>query len=114
MIFFRQALVQLGAYNLKDEVQVWTERKIKSISIHPDYDKDSEAAYNDVAVFTFEKAVVFSDIIRPVCLPETPSDEIDHLSGSAVSVSGWGKIGNQATGPSETLKTAHIQVYNQR
>ena len=61
-----------------------------------------------------EKAIVFSNDIRPVCLPEAPSDQADHLAGIAVSVSGWGKIENQASGPSEVLRTAHIQIYNQR
>ena len=112
--FFRQYLVQFGAFNLTDENEVWTERKIRNISVHPDYDRYSEAAYNDVTVLTLEKAVVFSDDIKPVCLPEAPSDQTDHLAGTAVSVSGWGKIENQAAGPSETLKTAHIQIYNQR
>ncbi len=61
-----------------------------------------------------EEAVVFSNKIRPVCLPEAPSDDADHLAGTAVSVSGWGKINNQTAGPSETLKTAKLHIYNQR
>ncbi len=112
-MIFRQNVTQLGVYNLKDENEEWTERKIAKISIHPEFDRNSEAAYNDVAVLTLEEPVVFSNDIRPVCLPEISNDS-DHLAGAAVSISGWGNTDQQADGPSDTLQTAHIQIYNQR
>jgi hypothetical protein len=74
----------------------------------------SKAAYHDVAVLVLESAVQFNDNIRPVCLPDIPSPEADHLAGVAVSVSGWGKTNEFETFPSDTLKTAHLSVYNQR
>ncbi len=40
--------------------------------------------------------------------------EADHLAGTAVSVSGWGKTNELSSSASETLKTAHISIYNQR
>ncbi len=92
----------------------WIERKIRDISTHPDFYKKTGASYNDVAVLTLDKAVVFSDNIRPVCLPETAVEKADHLTGSAVSVSGWGITSVRTTEPSEVLKTAHVQIYNQR
>jgi len=64
----------------------------------------------DVAILSLESAVQFHNNIRPVCLPEAPSSDADHLAGAALSVSGWVKTNEL----SETLKTAHISVYNQR
>jgi len=60
------------------------------------------------------KAVHFDDNIRPVCLPEAPSPEADHLTGTSVSVSRWCKTNELALSASDTLKTVHISVYNQR
>ncbi len=67
-----------------------------------------------MAILILESAVLFDDTIRPVCLPEAPTLEVDHFAGTAASVSGWGKANEFATFPSDTLKTAHISIYNQR
>ena len=45
---------------------------------------------------------------------DSSSPEADHLAGTAVSVSGWGKTNELSLSASETLKTAHISIYNQR
>ena len=91
----------------------WIERHITNVSVHPDFNIIPSAAYNDVAILTLGKAVVFSDNVRPVCLPEVALAEADHLTGVAVTVSGWGKT-DSSTGTSETLKTAELRIYNQR
>ena len=112
---FRDWAVQLGAYNLKDEGdEEWIEKRIKETKIHPKFELNSKAAYFDVAILVLDSPVVFCDSIRPVCLPNAPSDDADHLIGAAVSVSGWGKTDELSPSVSETLKTAHITVYKQR
>ena len=112
---YRKWKIQLGAYNLTHKTEEeWTERSIKEIIIHPQFEASSKAAYHDVAILILESAVQFDNNIRPVCLPEAPSSDADHLSGAAVSVSGWGKTDEYTTSASENLKTAHISVYNQR
>ena len=92
----------------------WTEGEIINISVHPDFNRHLNNAYNDIAILKLGKGVHFTNNIRPICLPEAPSDDPDHLAAKSVSVSGWRKIDNQAPCPSDTLKTAHIQVYEQR
>ena len=115
MIIFRHLVVQLGAYNLKHKnSEGWTEGEIININVHPDFNKHFGAAYNDVAILKLKKGVEFTNNIRPICLPEAPSDEPDHLAAKSVSVSGWDKTDNLDPRPSDTLKTAHIQVYEQR
>ena len=114
VLIIRNWRVQLGAYNLTDDSEEeWTERTIKEITIHPQFEKKSKAAYHDVAILILESAVQFDDTIRPVCLPEESNIEVNHMAGAAASVSGWGKT-NDFSSASETLKTAHISVYNQR
>ncbi len=112
---FRKWKIQLGSYNLKHKTEEkWTERGIKEIIIHPQFENNSKSAYYDVALLVLESAVQFDNKIRPVCLPESPSSDADHLAGAAASVSGWGKTNEFTSFASETLKTAHISVYNQR
>jgi hypothetical protein len=103
-------LVQLGAYNLKNKNEDWTERKIEDIYVHPDFDISSEAAYNDAAVLKLSEAVIFSDIVRPICLPKDPTFKADHLAGGTVSVSGWGEHKSS----SDTLKSADMKINDQR
>ncbi len=67
-----------------------------------------------MAILILESAVQFDNKIRPVCLPEAPSSDADHLTGTSASVSGWGKTNEFDSFASETLKTAHISLYNQR
>ncbi len=113
-IFFREHLVQLGAYNLSGLNETWTERNITKISVHPDFNITSEAAYYDVAIITLGEAVEFNDDIRPICLPGGPMNKADHLTGLAVSISGWGLTDNDPSAKSDILKTANLRIYNQR
>jgi hypothetical protein len=93
---------------------MWSERNITNISVHPGFNRTSEAAYYDVAILTLGEAVEFNDDIRPVCLPAGPMNKADHLTGLAVSISGWGKTDNYASATSDILKTANSRIYNQR
>ncbi len=99
---------------MTDKSEYWSERKIKKKIVHPDFDRIKNASYYDVSILILEEAVVFSDKIRPICLPESPSVEADHLAGVAVSVSGWGVTDVDAIDASDTLKTARMTIYQQR
>ena len=57
--------MQLGAVNLSNsEGEDWTEMKIESIQLHPNFKTKSNAAYYDVAVIRLHSAVEFNDKIR--------------------------------------------------
>ena len=55
------------------------------ISLHPDY--VNNVFLNDIAVIRLERAVRFSDYIRPVCLPKAAV-----LTGTVCVVTGWGQL----------------------
>lgn len=59
--------------------------RLDHISLHPDY--IDNGFVNDIAVLRVEKAVTFSDYIRPVCLP-TASVK----SGQLCVATGWGQL----------------------
>jgi hypothetical protein len=88
-----------------------TERNITDASAYPDFGENPEAIYYDLAVLTLEYGVAFSNNIIPICLPDSPSSEPNHLTVEPLTVSGWGKTVNETT---ETLKTERLQIYNER
>jgi len=58
--------------------------RVDHISLHPDY--IDNGFINDIAVVRLERAVIFSDYIRPVCLPTAPVNP-----GTMCFVTGWGQ-----------------------
>lgn len=94
--------VKLGDYNVKTDKdcvdhhlyetecsdpveQFLVEEKI----LHPFFNKMTKE--NDVALLRLSKSVIFSDYIRPICLPKKNSSELK--VGEKLSTSGWGLLG---------------------
>ncbi|XP_031830880.2 uncharacterized protein LOC116426286 [Nomia melanderi] len=59
--------------------------RLDYISLHPEY--IDNGFINDIAMLRLEKPVIFSDYVRPVCLPET-----EPKSGTMCTVTGWGQL----------------------
>jgi hypothetical protein len=53
-------------------------------------------------------------LIRPVCLPEEPSNDADKYKNDLAHVIGWGSSADANAKPSEELKREDIKVYSQR
>ena len=45
-------------------------------------------SYYDVALVRLDPPVTFSHTVRPICLPERPSSNVDEFSGHLVRVAG--------------------------
>ena len=61
------------------------ERRVIKTVIHPDYKPG--AIYNDIAIVQVSEPFIFNDFVSPVKLP---LPQLDIVSGSAVTVTGWG------------------------
>ncbi|XP_046142276.1 uncharacterized protein LOC114874923 isoform X1 [Osmia bicornis bicornis] len=59
--------------------------RVDHISLHPDY--IDNGFINDIAMLRLEKPVIFSDYVRPVCLPQAEAK-----SGTMCTVTGWGQL----------------------
>ncbi|KAG7205829.1 hypothetical protein KM043_007770 [Ampulex compressa] len=59
--------------------------KLDHVSLHPDY--VDNGFINDIALLRLETPVVFSDYVRPVCLPQA-----EPRSGTMCTVTGWGQL----------------------
>ncbi|XP_011629810.1 uncharacterized protein LOC105422211 [Pogonomyrmex barbatus] len=77
--------------------------RVDYISLHPDY--IDNGFVNDIAVIRLERAVSFSDYIRPVCLPKAPV-----ASGTICVVTGWGQLYEIGRIFPDTLQEVQIPV----
>ncbi|XP_047474729.1 proclotting enzyme-like [Penaeus chinensis] len=55
-------------------------------TVHAKYDSDN--IYNDIAVVKLPRAVTFTDVIRPICLPTSA----DTMEGAVATATGWGTL----------------------
>ncbi|XP_076752173.1 uncharacterized protein LOC143424158 [Xylocopa sonorina] len=59
--------------------------RVDHISLHPDY--IDNGFINDIAMLRLEEPVIFSDYVRPICLPQ-----LEPKSGTTCTVTGWGQL----------------------
>ncbi len=86
------------------------ELEILNQFIHPNY--DGVTSYYDVAILE-TASLVFSTAIRPVCLPEIPSEDIHKYDNDYVELIGWGQ--KYLHGPvSNQLKKVALKIHTLR
>ena len=114
--FFRQKnftnKVRIGDSNhaSDDDDKNAIDLEIIKYTQHPDFDE--EAAYFDIAVVETKK-VNFSKYIRPICLPDSHSEDGDKYKNNHVELTGWGQD-NLHGQISEKLKRVSLQVFPTR
>lgn len=59
---------------------------------HEDYQPNSRAQENDIALLRLAYPVKFSDWVRPICLPLLPSVRNKNFNNWPFIVAGWGKV----------------------
>lgn len=85
-------VVSLGQHNIRRLHDSRTiSMGLESLNVHPEFLKDPKGSYDaDIAVLVLERAVTFSEFIRPVCLWSGNTDETEVFGKTGVIV-GWGK-----------------------
>ena len=78
--------------------------------VHSDY--DGKSAYFDVAILE-TKPLEFSRAILPICLPESPSDDIHKYDDRSVELIGWGSTESRGSA-SHSLKRVSISIFPNR
>ncbi|XP_071033281.1 uncharacterized protein [Parasteatoda tepidariorum] len=64
-------------------------RRIEQIILHPEY--VDKGFINDISLLRMDRPVLFSDYLRPLCLP-LESEDANLWHGKNCSVVGWGKL----------------------
>ncbi len=86
MAFCSSAAVRLGDGNLSDTVGI-QRRLITQHTMHPKY--EIGRPYYDVAILTLDPpANITGQYVRPICLPETSSEDVDEFDGDQMDVAG--------------------------
>lgn len=85
-------VVSLGQHNIRRLHDASTiSMGLESLNVHPEFLKDPKGSYDaDIAVLVLERAVTFSEFIKPVCLWSGDPDETAVFGKTGVIV-GWGK-----------------------
>lgn len=80
--------------NRTDDNEVTT-RTIDRTHVHPKWKRDGPTPlpYYDVAIWEV-RPVTFGSFVRAVCLPSSPSDDVDsHVGDAAETMGEWSKNG---------------------
>lgn len=104
--------VRLGEWDLKKEHDCLEDGDcsdapvnlgVEKIIVHEDYDPQSKAQYNDIALIRFTRDVSMTAFISPVCLPIDNAARSRNIVGTKGVATGWGKTEN-ATASNLKLK----------
>ncbi|NXY50289.1 TMPSC protease, partial [Ceuthmochares aereus] len=96
----------LGTRNILKHDKHAAKRKIRSITLHPEFNEES--IQHDLALFKLASAVHYSDYIQPICLPPANfSQAIDNQTECFII--GWGRMAEKGK-MSSVLKEAQVEI----
>lgn len=117
--FFLRSGVRLGEWDTLQEIdceETGGDCALAPVNIritekipHSQYDPNSKAQGNDIALLRLETPVQYTDFVQPICLPLSQTLRSGSLDGIALDVAGWGKT---ETGNLNTKVSTKI-VFNQ-
>lgn len=88
-----EVILFLGRYNILNWMEAGVKAaQVEQIVIHSDYMSKDSSYDADIAVVIMQKAVEFTEFIRPICLWEG-SDSLNGVVGQYGTVIGWGRDG---------------------
>lgn len=70
---------------------------VEKIIVHEDYDPQSKAQYNDIALIRFTRDVNMTPFISPVCLPIDSAERSRSIAGTKGVAVGWGRTENNTS-----------------
>ena len=83
-------VIRLGKH-LRTKVENFTEQSsdVKTVKVHPHY--DSKTFDSDVALIELKDKVVFTDYVKPICLPSSKGDFSLLQTNATGTITGWGR-----------------------
>ncbi|XP_031619831.1 serine protease easter-like isoform X2 [Contarinia nasturtii] len=95
--------VRLGEHDLRTDIDCDDDEvcappvvnvDILETFVHEAYDPNSPTQYNDIALMRLSHSVEFTDFVRPICLPFSPTVRVENFDGIHLSVCGFGGTEN--------------------
>ncbi|XP_014372115.2 CLIP domain-containing serine protease 2 [Papilio machaon] len=110
--------VRLGEWNItssRDCVEDDCSPSVQDISVvdriaHENYHPDDMHQHNDIALLKLARDVVYSDFVKPICLPLTKTQRTNSFDGYEMEVAGWGKTETKSM--SEIKLKVRVPVVN--
>ncbi|NWT30475.1 ST14 protein, partial [Cardinalis cardinalis] len=99
--------VYMGSHTINEKSNHVAMRSIIRIIVHPQYDQT--ISDYDIALLEMETPVLFSELVKPICLPSTSRA---FLYGTVCYVTGWGAI-KEKSHLAKTLQEARVRMINQ-
>lgn len=78
--------------------------QIDDFILHPDH--DTQYFYDDIGLIKLKQPVMFTDAIRPACLPEEP------ISADTATYSGWDKRNHRQRDGSDVLMKVDLELFD--
>ncbi|KHJ49092.1 trypsin [Trichuris suis] len=91
--------VFVGVHHQYADDALRKEVRVKALKLHEKY--DAKQFHNDIALLRLAQAVPYTDITRPICLPEQ-GEQVQ--VGTVCLIAGWGKTSHHATMLESELK----------
>ncbi|KAG7297995.1 hypothetical protein JYU34_018754 [Plutella xylostella] len=96
---WRLSQVRLGEYNTSSVIDCIqgdcnkqpVDVPIEQIIAHEGYNPSDPHQHNDIALLRLSDNVPFSDFVKPICLPLSPTLQRSDFNGYTMEVAGWGK-----------------------
>nr|ACO15288.1 Trypsin-1 precursor [Caligus clemensi] len=102
----RHLRVHLGEHDIKSNYETGVRKlRVQRIIRHKRF--SASTLHNDVAILTLRESVSYFDAIQPICLA---TDNSVRYEGDAVTVAGWGTIGEGGR-QSRTLQKVDVTVW---
>ncbi len=87
--------------------------KVSRYFPHPKYNQ--RAAYFDIALMQMATPIKqFNDFVSSICLPESPSQDLNRFSFHSAHVAGWGTLQRNGDKASDNLRAATLTIWPQR
>uniref|UniRef100_A0A1I8MPP5 CLIP domain-containing serine protease n=1 Tax=Musca domestica TaxID=7370 RepID=A0A1I8MPP5_MUSDO len=101
------SFVRLGEFDLSTDTETtYLDVKVVKHSKHPQFGKNRRS---DLAILLLETVVQFSDLIAPICMPNSVQLRSKSYVNSMPFVAGWGNTEQSGTS-SQVLKEAQLPV----
>ena len=84
---------------------------INKVEQHPEY--DNETAYFDIGLIYTLEEIEFNEAVKPICLPTTPSQNLEDLHGNLAVLAGWGQESENGNREKLTLRRIPLAIFSQ-
>ncbi|XP_055601410.1 CLIP domain-containing serine protease B15-like [Uranotaenia lowii] len=101
------ALSEDDCATINDEDVCRQEYEIESVTVHENYDRNKMNRQHDIALIKLKEPVVFSEYVRPICVPIDDTIRALPIDDEEFTVTGWGQTETQT----RSGQQLHVEIF---